>query len=256
MIILIAESKTMVEHQTEFPEAYLSSHTPVDEAIADETMARVSEMSAGEIAGLTGFSSTMAARLRRMAYEFPNKRVGVKAVEAFTGVVFRNFEYAAFGHDTREDVNARLRIVSSLYGWLRPDDVIKPYRMDYTTKLGPDGEPMWKLLRGKVTARLVEELTARGRRYVLDLLPGDAMKCIDISRVGEGVKFLKVDFREVDGSKVRSPHATKLKAMRGRLLQAVFIHGLDTPEKIASYSDERMMGSGEVSDNGVITFFV
>ena len=68
---------------------------PAGECSAAEIMNRVAGMSAGEIAQVMKVSAAMAAKVLRMAYEFPNKLSGLRAIEAFTGVVFKSFDYSS-----------------------------------------------------------------------------------------------------------------------------------------------------------------
>ena len=67
----------------------------------------------------------MARKLRQMIYDFPYKESGCVAIEAFTGVVFKAFEYSSLSAQEKQITNRCVGIVSSLYGWLRPDDIIK-----------------------------------------------------------------------------------------------------------------------------------
>ncbi|MDE6395674.1 MAG: YaaA family protein, partial [Muribaculaceae bacterium] len=256
MIILIAESKTMEEHERPVTPDEFAAHCPAGETTADETMARVARMSPSDLAAIVKISGPMAARLLRMAYEFPNKSAGLRAIEAYTGVVFKNLDYRSLSDAQKSDTSARVRIISSLYGWLRPDDIVKPYRFDYTTRLSPDGTALCTFLQKDVTATLISEITKTGTTDVLNLLPADAAKCIDWKTVTGHAKIWKADFIEHDGSAVRSPHAAKLKAMRGQLLRAVITNRLQTPADIAAFENDIMMPASVNPDAGRITFYV
>ena len=142
MLILIAESKTMADEQRHVSPETFAAHTPTREQQATFIMNGLEKLSQSELAAETGLSTTLATRLRRMIYEFPNKALGMKTIEAFTGVVFKAFDYDSLTADEKERTNDEVRVISSLYGFLRPDDIIKPYRLDFTAKAAPGGKKL------------------------------------------------------------------------------------------------------------------
>ncbi len=222
------------------PEQF-AANTPAGEAAADEIMARVADMDAEDIAAAIKISPAMAAKVVRMAYEFPNKQTGLRAIDAFTGVVFKNFDYASLSPEEKERTNQHVRIISSLYGWLRPEDIIKPYRLDFTTPLAPDDKTFAAFWKKDITIQLVRYLQANCETSILNLLPADAAKCIDWKLVKRFAKVWKVDFKEQDGSAVRTPHAGKLKALRGSLLREIITKGISSPTQLLTLETDTLL---------------
>lgn len=256
MIILIAESKTMELREHSISSEQYNAHMPFGEKEATEIMDRINGMTAAEIASLLKISGKMAATLKKMAYEFPNKGVGLRAIEAFNGVVFKNLDYASLSNAGKKAVASDVRIISSLYGWLSPDDIIKPYRMDYTSPLSPKETPLYAYWRGEVTSQLVKALQSSGEKDILDLLPMEAAKCIDWKIVDRFAKVWKVDFKEQHGCEMRSPNAGKLKAFRGRLLRHIVENRLTTPQHVAALEDDTMMPITDYEYSDRIAFYV
>lgn len=223
MLILIAEAKTMRSVDAQGVVDGKDASRPVFDTIATEIMAGLRDLPIDEIAGQTGLSPTLAAKLQKMAYDFPFKTAGYESIEAYTGVVFKALGYDTLSEQAKADCRKCVRIISSLYGWLRPDDIIKPYRLDFNTKLeqGPsDAKAMNVFWRPDVTKALVRYLTDHSCREILNLLPGDASNAIDWKLVKRFAKVYKADFVEFkDGDKPRTPSAGILKTMRGRLLR-------------------------------------
>lgn len=244
MLILIAESKTMQEHENLVSRECYEANIPAGESHADEIMSRVAGMSAADIGASIKISPTMAAKVKRMAYEFPNKASGLRAIEAFTGVVFRNLDYKSLSETEKESAGTRVRIISSLYGWLRPDDMIKPYRFDFTTPLSPDCSSLSSFWRKDVTICLVKYLKERGETAILNLLPSDAAKCIDWKLVKRFAKVWKADFKEHTGAALRTPHAGKLKAMRGTLLREIIARGITDPAQLLTLATDDLLPLG------------
>lgn len=230
MIILIAESKTMLPEQKSFPPEVLKSCTPCGDVAAGEIMEAVNGMSVGELAEQTGLTATLAARMKKMAYEFAYKATGNRAIEAFTGVVFKALDYPSLTPEAQSRCDSEVGIISSLYGWLRPSDIVKPYRLDFTSHLDGipvEGRALYSFWRPDVTKQLVRKVMAAGETEILNLLPSDAAKCIDWKLVKRFAKVWKVDFQEVqDGGRMKTPAAGRLKTLRGLLLRQILEEGL------------------------------
>lgn len=226
MLILIAEAKTMLTEERPVTPADFAAHTPAGEEMADFIMGRFATMSVAEIAEITGLTHSLSGRLYKLAYEFANKSMGLSAIEAFTGVVFKALDYASLSSGARQRCGSDVGIISSLYGWLRPEDIVKPYRLDYTSKIpARDGREVsasgfWKK---DVTIQLVRAIQEGGHREVLNLLPGDAAKCIDWKLTKNFAKVYKTDF--TDALTGATPAAGKLKQMRGLLLRQILEEG-------------------------------
>lgn len=240
MLILIAESKTMLDEQRVIPTEELENHTPAGEGRAAEIAGYLSSLSQPELMALTGFSASLTAKLRQMLYDFPNKALGQAAINAFTGVVFKALNYDTLSPWSKSLCDRDVRIISSLYGFLRPTDIVKPYRLDFTTKGAPGGVTLNSFWKKDATIQLVRAIKNEGVSEVLNLLPSDAAKCIDWKLVKRFCKVWKVDFVEIaEGGKPKTPPANKLKTMRGTLLRQIL------SEDIASISELKSVTSDD-----------
>ncbi|MDE6717412.1 MAG: YaaA family protein [Muribaculaceae bacterium] len=241
MIILIAESKTMETYEKRVSREEYETHRPSGEEYASEIMTNINEMSVADLTVAVKLSPAMTRRLKQMAYEFPNKHSGLRAMEAYTGVVFKNLAYSTLTLEEKERADDCVRIISSLYGWLKPEDIIKPYRLEYNAPLSPDDTPLFQFWRSKVTVELVRSLQESAENEILNLLPADAAKCIDWKLVKRFAKVRKVDFLEQSGESVRSPHAGRLKALRGELLREIITNSFTTTRQLHFFSNSRFL---------------
>lgn len=240
MIVLIAESKTMLTSEGAVrPEEY-ELHKPLYEEVAAQIMETLGEESVADLASMLKLSGSLASRMKKMTYEFGFKRSGNRTIEAFTGVVFRALDFASLTDAAKERCDAQVRVISSLYGWLRPSDIIKPYRLDFTSRLeaGPSaGKPLNSFWRMDVTKALVKQLEETHATEIVDLLPGDASKCIDWKLVKRFAKVWKVDFQEMrEGGAMKTPSAERLKALRGTLLRQILTEGIADVETLRHVS--------------------
>lgn len=252
MITLIAEAKTMTACDRPVTVSEWKDHRPAGEETADEVMRQISEIPPRELATVAKFSMAMARKALALAYEFPNKAQGQNAIEAFTGVVFRSFDYSSLSDREKNRADSDIRIISSLYGWLRPDDIIKAYRLDYTTPLAPGDKAMSHYLKKDTTIALVKEIKERAGEPILNLLPGDAGKMIDFKLAKNFASFWKVDFKElVPGGTFRTPSSGLLKEMRGHLLREIILRDISSPAELLSFETDLLhpLGTPDYPDH-------
>lgn len=253
MLVLIAESKTMAPCRSQVSPQLLENHTPELESLACDIMHHLESMNLDELAAKVKISVPMARKLREMIYDFPYKESGGTAIEAFTGVVFKAFDYSSLSEKEKERTNRSVGIISSLYGWLHPDDVIKPYRFDFTNQLAPDGRSFAAFLKQKVTDCMISWIENENDCDVLNLLPGDASKCIDWGRVEKKAKIWKADFQEIqDNGAVKTPNSNRLKILRGKLLRHIITDSITTPQQLMTVETECYMAEKSSDPNQLL----
>ena len=101
-----------------------------------------------------------------------------QAVYAFSGDVYRGLD--AYSIDTRniDFMQNSVRIISGLYGLVKPLDLIQPYRLEMGTKLTFDNNKnLYEYWREKITNQLNSELSEN--EPVLNLASNEYFKAID-----------------------------------------------------------------------------
>ena len=253
MLILIAESKTMSSKEM----TVVSPQFPEGEAEADMICRRLADCSVSEIADRLKMSPSLATSCWKMAREFPNKNVGLRAIDAYTGVVFRALEAKTFTPGMGAFADSHLLIVSSLYSLLKPSDTIKPYRLDYTSKAAPDDMPMWRWQKEVTTQRLISRIKTSGTTELLNLMPGDACKCIDRERIEALVNVITVDFKELTpGGGMKTPNSNRLKQLRGQLCRYIIERQISDARQLEDVAYEAFAFDPEKSTHSTYTFIV
>ena len=241
-MILIAESKTMSSAQDEISLEEFRECRPLFDEMADAIMYPLRDHTLEQLSQEAGITMRLAAALRQIIHEFPNKSTGIRAIKAFTGVVFRQLRISNYDDTQNRFLAGNVRIISSLYGWLRTDDIVKPYRFDFKSHVAPLGESLMKYWRKDVTMALLKDLQAGGDTAIIDLLPSDAAKCVDWKLVKRFAKVYKVDFQTVTGAdETKTPNAGRLKELRGRLLDLIIRNRLSDPSGIATLESSDFM---------------
>ena len=101
-----------------------------------------------------------------------------QAVYAFSGDVYRGLDAYSIDTNKIDFMHSTVRIISGLYGLLKPLDLIQPYRLEMGTKLTfDDNKNLYEYWREKITNQLNLELS--DDEPVLNLASNEYFKAID-----------------------------------------------------------------------------
>ena len=255
MVTLLAESKTMAAHQSSVSEEDYLENMPAMEEMADSLMLHIDSLSISSIAEILGISNQLAVKAHSFAYDFPHKLAGYKALYAFTGEAFRALDVSSFSHDTLEYAKDNLRLVSSVYGLLKPDDIIKPYRCEFNKPIFPDMKTPIQVFKQKNTIEIVNLIKNDKITDVIDLLPGDADKSFDWKIIRAFSRVHKVCFQTItpDG-KLKTPIASRLKELRGKMARLILTQGIGSFNDLCSFSSQDFIYSHADSKPGLPVF--
>lgn len=173
MIIVLSPAKSL---DYESPLATDRHSRPDHLDRAAELISILREKSPGEIASLMSISDPLAAlNVARFAdwtpaFDPPRAR---QAVFAFDGDVYEGLDAATLEPAAIEWLQAHVRILSGLYGVLRPLDLMLPYRLEMGTRLpnarGKDLYAFW----GDLPAQALNSALENDKRPVLVNLASD-----------------------------------------------------------------------------------
>ncbi|MBZ9558247.1 MULTISPECIES: peroxide stress protein YaaA [Modicisalibacter] len=111
-----------------------------------------------------------------------------QAAQAFQGDVYQGLDAPTFDDDDNAFAQAHLRILSGLYGLLRPLDLIQPYRLEMGTRLAnPAGKDLYAFWRERLTRDLDAAVAASGSPVLVNLASNEYVKAIDTRRLSARV---------------------------------------------------------------------
>ena len=110
-----------------------------------------------------------------LPFTYKNAR---QAVYAFSGDVYKGLDAYSIDNDKIDFMQSTVRIISGLYGLVKPLDLIQPYRLEMGTKISFDNNRnLYDYWREKITYQLNSELTEN--EPVLNLASNEYFKAID-----------------------------------------------------------------------------
>lgn len=102
-----------------------------------------------------------------------------QAVLAFNGDVYTGLEAATFNKQDFAYAQQHLRILSGLYGILRPLDLMQAYRLEMGTKLdNPRGKNLYEFWGERITNKLNEQIAATNSEILVNLASTEYFKSV------------------------------------------------------------------------------
>ena len=122
------------------------------------------------------------------------------AIHAFAGDVYTGFDVATLDEAGVDFAQDHVRILSGLYGLLRPLDAIRPYRLEMGTRWAPRRSRLTDWWQRRIADALAADLAAAGLNTVLNLASKEYWSAVE-GKLPAAVRVITVDF--LDGPERR-----------------------------------------------------
>jgi uncharacterized protein len=156
-----------------------------------------------------------------------------QAVLAFDGDVYDGLRGRELGPADLEWAQQHLRILSGLYGVLRPLDWMQPYRLEMGTALKVGAAPnLYRYWGSRIAENLNRELAADKTPVVINLASQEYFKAVDTKALKARVIECVFEEWKPGGYKVVSFFAKKA---RGLMARYAITRRLETPRKLESF---------------------
>ncbi|TPE72043.1 peroxide stress protein YaaA, partial [Escherichia coli] len=175
-----------------------------------------------------------------------------QAILAFKGDVYTGLQAETLTEDDFDFAQRHLRMLSGLYGVLRPLDLMQPYRLEMGIRLeNPRGKDLYQFWGETITEKLNQALQAQGDDIVINLASDEYFKSVKTQKLqGQLIKPVFLD--EKNGKfKVISFYAKKA---RGLMSRYIIENRLTQPEQLKAFNSEGYFFDAEASEKGELVF--
>ena len=173
-----------------------------------------------------------------------------QAIYAFSGDVYRGLD--AYSIDTKKlnKVEDTVRIISGLYGLLKPLNLVQPYRLEMGTKMTVGkNKNLYEFWQKKVTQALNDEL--EDDELFLNLASNEYFKAIDTKALK--VPVVNVAFKEFKDGKYKIIAIYAILA-RGLMARYIIDTNAKTIDDIKGFNYENYGFSEELSSDSELVF--
>ena len=154
------------------------------------------------------------------------------AIYAFSGDVYRGLDAYTIQESKLKNLQNTVRVLSGLYGVLKPLDLVQPYRLEMGTKFPVENSKnLYEFWRKKVTKALNDDLK-EGELFV-NLASQEYFKVIDVKLLKEPV--VHVDFKEFKNDQYKTI-AIFAKLARGYMTRFIIENSIETIEGLKDFA--------------------
>jgi len=247
MLTVISPAKTL---DFETPALTDEFSQPAHLRQSRQLIKRLREFSAEDLSKLMSVSNNIAdlnaERFKRWKTPFKPENAR-QALFAFKGDVYIGLDAYTMSEDNIQFAQKHLRVLSGLYGLLRPLDLMQPYRLEMGTRLETDqGANLYQFWDSRITTALNKELATMDRPLLVNLASNEYFKSIK-------PKVIKADivtpvFKEYHKGKYQIISFFAKKA-RGLMARYMIDHQISDIELIKAFNLEGYAFDGSLSHN-------
>lgn len=236
MLIVLSPAKTL-DYTTPATTAIHSQPDFIQRSA--ELIAALKQLSPAQIGSLMRISDPLAllnaGRYAAWSPKFTAKN-SKQAILAFNGDVYEGLDASSLNAGQLAYVQSHVRILSGLYGVLRPLDRMQPYRLEMGTRLAtPHGKDLYAFWGAAVSQALNQVLIEQKSKALVNLASEEYFKVVQSGLLDAPV--ITPVFEEWKGGryKVISFYA---KRARGLMARYAALNNITQPEKLKKFDSE------------------
>lgn len=168
---------------------------------------------------------------------------------AFKGDVYRGMDVGSLSDSEIFYANEHLRILSGLYGVLRPLDGINEYRLEMGTKLKvKDSKDLYEFWDKELEESILEELKEHKSKVLINLASQEYFKAVEGLKNRNEIKVITPIFKEYRGDKYKII-ALNAKKARGMMTRYIIQNEIDDVSDIKKFNLEGYEFNEEMSND-------
>lgn len=170
-----------------------------------------------------------------------------QAIYAYNGDVYNNIDTETLDENALRFSQEHLRILSALYGLLKPLDMIKAYRLEMSCKipkLAPKGMNLF--WQKNITNHINSELKTHKNKFLINIASNEYSASVDSKTLD--ATLINTHFRETRDDKLKNI-ALNSKRARGMLTDYIIRNQLDHPDDIKTFNKSDYKFNKSLSDS-------
>ena len=252
MLIVISPAKNL-DYETPTPTKKHTKAALLDDA--SELMAGLKELSPQGVSSLMGISDKLGVlnydRFQQWSLPF-NASNARQAVLAFKGDVYVGLDAYSFDEQAFAFAQQHLRILSGLYGALKPLDLMQPYRLEMGTSFANErGANLYQFWGDKIVLLLNKQLKKLGTQTLVNLASNEYFKSVDKTKLNASIITPVFNDWKNGQYKIISFFAKKA---RGRMSAYIIKNGITDPMKLKGFDWDGYRYNSAMSDGSELVF--
>ena len=237
MLTVISPAKTL---DFDNPPATSKSSLPAFPKQAKELISIMRTKSAKDLSSLMGISPKLAELNVERYQDFkPRSQHGKQAILAFKGDVYIGLDVEDYTERDFTFAQKNLRILSGLYGVLKPLDLIQPYRLEMGTKLSnARGANLYDFWNDRIGKALTNELAGHRNKSLINLASNEYFKAVQADKLAG--KIITPVFKDYSNGSYRVLSFFAKKA-RGTMASFIVQNRINKPDDLKAFNEDGYM---------------
>ena len=228
-MIVISPAKRLAANKSD---SLLEATIPVFKKEADQLAEQLAKLSTEELSSMMKVSESIAElNANRFRNWNKNDAVEKRAIFQFEGDVFKHLGAKDLNEDQIQYMNNNLRILSGIYGLLKPSDEMNPYRLEMGTRHNFSGSvSLYEFWGNKIAKELSDEL---GDAYLFNLASEEYFS--SVSKFLNSEKIINFRFLTLSDGKAKVVGVIAKRA-RGEMAKYLIQNKVASNEGIEKFS--------------------
>lgn len=234
MLLVLSPAKSLDE--TPMP-VMRSATAPVFASESAMLAEKLKAFSPARLKKLMDISPELAALNNARYQEWASAPLKKPAALLFNGEAYRGLDAKTLDTADLRFAQRHLRMLSGLYGVLRPMDIIAPHRLEMGTKLsmGRGRKDLYAFWGDRITEELNATLRKNGEKVLVNLASAEYFKSVRAEKLAARVITPVFKEHTVKGLKMVAVYA---KHQRGAMCRWIIKHRLVEPEGLKHYDGD------------------
>ena len=243
MLLIVSPSKTMEPFFQNFP-FVMTKPQFVKET--RELVGILQKMSKSELSAFMSLSDKLTEQNYQRFQEFFNIKIpATPAALTYTGEVFAGLNAKNWDINDFDYAQSNLRILSGIYGCLKPKDAIKPYRLEMASRLvTSETVGLYQFWSEKITSVLSKDLKATKSNIICNLASEEYFKVLKTKNINATI--IDFEFYEIRNGK-RIFVSFSAKQARGLMASFIIRNRIENPERLNDFAENNYVWDKENS---------
>ncbi len=250
MLIVLSPAKSLNFE----PQNQISDYTlPVFREETEKLVKTMKKISAKGLSDLMSISPALALlNFERYQTWDPSPEKSKQAILAFDGDVYDGLSAKTLPEEILREAQQRVRILSGLYGVLKPLDLIQPHRLEMGTKLKTGRRnDLYAFWKEKTVKEVNQAVQQSGSPVLVNLASNEYFKSIDRKKLK--AKIVTAEFRDLKNGKYMMV-SFYAKRARGLMTRFILENRITDPEEMKAFDMEGYNFASPLSTSETFVF--
>jgi len=222
---------------------------------SEKLVAKLHKMSAKKLSDLMNISADLGNLNyeRYQTWHLPFTPENAKqAVLAFNGDVYTGLDAPTLSEKKLKLAQQKLRILSGLYGVLKPLDLMQPYRLEMGTKFGVGrAKDLYSFWGDKITKKIQKAIDESGSKILINLASNEYFKSIDAKKMD--AEIITPSFKDMKNGEYKMISFFAKKA-RGLMTRFILENDIENACDLQAFDAEGYVFNPRLSKQGQPVF--